>query len=78
MVTAIFPAAGQSRRMKSETNKNFLELEGIPILIHTLIKFSKSDKIDNMIIVAAPDEVETVKNMLKDTVGLKPFKVVAG
>ncbi len=78
MVTAIFPAAGQSRRMKSSTNKNFLELDGQPILIHTLLKFSKSDKIDNLIIAAAVDEVEFVKKMLKNVTGLKPFEIVVG
>ena len=78
MVTAIFPAAGQSRRMHSKTNKNFLQIKDQPILIHTLKKFSKSDKIDKLIIAAAPDEVEIVKEMLKKITGLKPFQVVAG
>ena len=64
MATAIFPAAGQSRRMRSTTNKNFLELAGQPILIHTLLKFSKSDKIDNLIIAAASDEVVIIEEML--------------
>ena len=78
MVTAIFPAAGQSRRMKSGTNKNFLELEGMPILIHTLLKFSKSDKIDNLIIAAASDEVVIIEEMLTNYKDLKPFQVVVG
>ncbi len=78
MVTAIFPAAGQSRRMKISSNKNFLELDGIPVLIRTLQKFSQSKKIDNLIIAAAGDEIETVKNLLKKFSDLKPFKIVAG
>lgn len=78
MVTAIFPAAGQSRRMKSDTNKNFLELEGMPILIHTLLKFSESDKINNLIIAASPNEIEIIEEMLNNTNNLKPFKVVEG
>ena len=78
MATAIFPAAGQSRRMHSSTNKNFLELDGQLILVHTLLKFSKSDKIDRLIVAAAVDEVEVVKEMLNDTEGLKPFQVVVG
>ena len=78
MVTAIFPAAGQSRRMKSATNKNFLLLNGKPILIHTLLKFSKSAKIDKLIVAAASDEVEIVEEMLSKVAELKPFKVVVG
>ena len=78
MATAIFPAAGQSRRMRSATNKNFLELAGQPILIHTLLKFSKSDKIDNLIIAAASDEVVIIEEMLTNYKDLKPFQVVVG
>ena len=78
MVTAIFPAAGQSRRMCSTTNKNFLLLDGKPILIQTLLKFSKSDKIDKLIVAAAVDEVEIVEEMLGGVAALKPFKVVIG
>ena len=78
MTTAIFPAAGQSRRMRSATNKNFLELAGQSILIHTLLKFSKSDKIDNLIVAAASDEVIIIDEMLKNCKGLKPFQVVVG
>ena len=78
MATSIFPAAGQSRRMKSATNKNFLEIDGQPILLHTLLKFSKSDKIDRLIVAAAVDEVEFVEEMLNSAEGLKPFQVVVG
>ena len=38
MVTAIFPAAGASKRMGGEVNKIFLELGGEPILIRTLVR----------------------------------------
>ena len=78
MVTAIFPAAGQSRRMQSATNKNFLLLNGKPILVHTLLKFSKSAKIDKLIVAAASDEIEAVEEMLNKVAELKPFKVVVG
>ena len=82
MVTAIFPAAGQSRRMKdildSVTNKNFLELGNSSILIHTLQTFSQSNKIDNLIIAAASDEIETVKEILSQVSDLKPYQVVEG
>lgn len=82
MVTAIFPAAGQSRRMKSllnsVTNKNFLELDGLAILIKTLQTFSKSTKIDNLIIAAASDEIKIIEDMLEKYSDLKPFNIVEG
>ena len=40
MVSVIFPAAGQGRRMGLGFNKIFTELAGKPILIQTLLTFS--------------------------------------
>lgn len=78
MVTAIFAAAGQGRRMELGVNKIFLELDGRPILIHTLQAFSACDAVDDLLVVVAPDEVPVVKALLANEVGLKPYKVAAG
>ena len=77
-VTVIFPAAGQSRRMKSDKNKNFLELEGKPILIHSLSAFSQVESINHLIVAASPDELEIVNEMINGVSGLKPVTVIAG
>ena len=53
MVTAIFPAAGASRRMKTDTNKNFLEIGGEIVLIRTLKTFSQVERINFLIVVVA-------------------------
>ena len=78
MVTAIFPAAGASRRMKINTNKNFLEFDGEKILLKTLKTFSKVERVKNLIVVVAESEVETVKNFLSAEENLKPYKIVIG
>lgn len=78
MITAIFPAAGQGRRMKASINKVFLELCGKPILVHTLLAFSRCALIDQLIVVVGKDEINFVKAALKVVPGLKPYKVVAG
>ena len=78
MVTAIFPAAGSSRRMGGGVNKNFLELAGEPILIRTLKTFSQVDRINFLIVIVAAHEVETVEKLLRGTEGLKNFAVTIG
>ena len=78
MVTAIFPAAGQGKRMKANINKVFLELMGKPILVHTLLAFSRCDAIDNLIVVVGADEVTFIQALLVAVPGLKPYKVVVG
>lgn len=78
MVTVVFPAAGQGKRMKAGMNKVFLELSGKPILIRTLLAFSACGLIDQLIVVVGEGEVNAVKAVLKLVPGLKPYQVVAG
>ena len=78
MVTAVFPAAGQGRRMNVGMNKVFLELAGKPILVHTLLRFSASSEIDNLVVVVAEEDVSSIRRLLSHVPGLKPFQVVAG
>ena len=76
MVTAIFPAAGASRRMGAGTNKIFLEFGGESVLVRTLKTFSQSARINFLIVVT--NEVEMVTEILNATPNLKPFAVTAG
>ena len=78
MVTAIFPAAGASRRMGGGVNKNLLMLAGEPILIRTLKTFSRVERVNFLIVVVADREVETVEKILRGTDGLKPWRVTVG
>ena len=78
MVTAIFPAAGASRRMGGGVNKNFMELMNVPILIRTLKTFSKVERVNFLIVVVAEHEVETVKELLRGISELKPWQVTIG
>ncbi|MBR6887299.1 MAG: 2-C-methyl-D-erythritol 4-phosphate cytidylyltransferase [Selenomonadaceae bacterium] len=78
MVTAIFPAAGASKRMGGVMNKNFLELAGEPILLRTLKTFSQVERVNFLIVVVAAHEVETVEKLLRGTAGLKSWRVTIG
>ena len=78
MVSVIFPAAGKGKRMGFGFNKVFTELSGKPILIQTLLTFSRCDCVDELIIAVNADDVELVRKVLAKIPGLKPYKVVAG
>ncbi len=78
MVTVIFPAAGEGRRMNVRKNKVFLELMGKPILVRTLLRFSECPAVDDFIVVVGKEDVEGVEASLQKEGGLKPFRVVAG
>jgi len=66
-------AAGSGERMKSNVPKQFIEINGLPILIHT---YNNIKKIDNTkFIIVLPDEnfkkwESLVKNFIKDDVDI--------
>ena len=78
MVSVIFPAAGQGKRMQAGINKVLLTLGGEPILTRTLKTFSTVEEVGELIVVVAADEVTAVERQLQKVVGLKPFQVAAG
>jgi 2-C-methyl-D-erythritol 4-phosphate cytidylyltransferase len=78
--TAIITAAGSGSRMGGSVRKQWLELGGIPILVHTLQKFFNSAIIDNIIVTAPEEEIGYCEDMIgryfDDAV--KPWLVVSG
>jgi len=55
----IIPAAGQGKRMGAGKNKLLIELNGIPVLIHTLRVFEEDEHCDGMILaIHLKDEAE--------------------
>lgn len=55
---AVILAAGKGKRMGANKNKQFLEIKEKPILYYTLKAFSNCNLIDEIILVAAKDEIE--------------------
>lgn len=64
-IFAIVAAAGQGSRMKSDRNKQFLELDGVLVLARTLTKFENSNLIDGIIIISNNMETDAVMDICK-------------
>lgn len=60
-VVAIIPAAGEGRRMGGGVEKQFLHLQGKPVLAHTLGVFDQSPEIDDLVLVVAPQQRQALK-----------------
>lgn len=73
-VSVIIAAAGMSNRMGSKINKQFIALNGKPILAHTIEKFEKSRYIDEIILVAKEEEIEYCR---KEIIKKYKFKKVS-
>jgi 2-C-methyl-D-erythritol 4-phosphate cytidylyltransferase len=63
-VTAIIPAAGSGKRMNAK--KQFMEINGQPVLSVTISVFEACQSIDDVIVVVARDDIERTKSLLKD------------
>jgi len=78
MNVAIVVAGGKGTRFGGNRPKQFLELDAIPIIIHTLRQFERSQQIDSVVIVLPPAEVAAFQS-LQDKYELKKVaRVVAG
>jgi len=58
--TAIIVAAGTGSRFKSDTPKQFLELNGKPLIEHTIERFEAAPSVDGMLLVLSADNLEKV------------------
>ena len=77
-VAAIIPAAGSGTRMGLSAPKQFFELNGIPILIHTLLVFQQTDAVGHIIVVVPQDNCSQVAELVQEYSLDKVLKVVAG
>ena len=71
---AIIVAAGSGSRFGSDTPKQFLEINGKPVIAYTIDRFQAAPSVDSIIVVLAPDRV----NDFDRPVCSKPISFVAG
>jgi 2-C-methyl-D-erythritol 4-phosphate cytidylyltransferase len=82
-VFVILPAAGLGTRMSAGHSsvtapKQFLELAGVPILIHTLRAFVEVPRVAAMYVAVRPNEMERVAAQIRDYGFAGKVHVVAG
>ncbi|MFN0106921.1 MAG: 2-C-methyl-D-erythritol 4-phosphate cytidylyltransferase [Bryobacteraceae bacterium] len=84
-VAVILPAAGLGTRMaKSQpdsgthSRKQFLQLEGVPILLHTIRKFARCAAVTEIIVALRGDDIAWVQDLLDREKLAKPVRLVVG
>ena len=77
-ITAILPAAGLGTRMGAETPKQFLELDGAPILVHSLRKLASCELVTDIIVATRGDEVGRLEERLRQEKFRQKLRVVKG
>lgn len=75
---AIIPAAGSGSRMKAQRPKQYLDLAGKPIIIHTVAAFHNHCDIGLVIVVVPQNRVEATRELLESWKLTEKIEVVAG
>jgi len=77
-VTAILPAAGLGTRMGGEKPKQFLALDGVPLLVFTLRRLATCPAITDFVIATRAEELDSVAASVElENLG-RPVHVVRG
>jgi 2-C-methyl-D-erythritol 4-phosphate cytidylyltransferase len=78
MNAAIVVAAGVGKRFGAEKPKQFLELCGKPVVVHTLLAFENCEAIDEIVLVLSAGEIDNFAEIRANNVFKKLKTVVAG
>lgn len=61
----ILLAGGVGKRMGVEIPKQFIEVEGKPIIVYSIENFQKNDQIEKIVVVCVKDWIEEVRMLVK-------------
>src|ERR1700682_1638701 len=78
MNVAIVVAAGKGTRLGGDRPKQFLELDGIPVMIRTLRQFERCREIDEVVAVLPAEETAEFQSLAQQFGVRKLARVVAG
>src|SRR2546423_5129060 len=78
MNVAIIVAGGKGSRFGGNRPKQFLEINGTSIIIHTLRQFEHAQEIDRVVVVVPAAEVNTFRAAVEESNLKKVSQVVAG
>jgi 2-C-methyl-D-erythritol 4-phosphate cytidylyltransferase len=77
-IAAIIPAAGLGTRMGADTPKQFLELDGLPLIIFTLRRFAVSAAITEFFIATRADDMVFLESQIAKAALGRPARVIHG
>src|ERR1700748_1322612 len=77
-ITAILPAAGLGTRMGAETPKQFLELDGVPIVMLSLRRIASCDLVTEIIVATRGDGIAKLEERISAEKFLQKVRVVRG
>lgn len=77
-VSAIIVAAGQSRRMGGDTSKQFILIDGVPVIVRTLRAFEIAERIREVVIAARQEDIPQMYALIQDYEITKVKQIITG
>ena len=77
-IAAIVPAAGLGTRMGADTPKQFLELDGVPLVVYTLRRLAACTAITDFFISTRAEEIVSLQDKVAKAGIGRPARVIHG
>lgn len=78
-IVAIIPAAGLGTRMGAAgASKQFMELDGVPILIMSLRRIASCSQVTSIIVATRTDEIDRLDTLIRQEKFTQPIGLVKG
>ncbi len=73
---ALIPAAGMGKRMGASINKQYLQLDGMPIVARTIAVFEASPLIESIYLVIPADEIPYCREHVVEACGFRKIAAI--
>lgn len=73
---ALIPAAGMGKRMGASINKQYLQLDGLPIVARTIAIFEQSPLIEAIYLVIPADEIPYCREHVVEACGFRKIRSI--
>ena len=61
----ILLAGGVGKRMQSEIPKQFLEVEGKPIIVYTIENFQRNEQVEKIVVVCVKEWIDHLQKLIR-------------
>jgi 2-C-methyl-D-erythritol 4-phosphate cytidylyltransferase len=77
-IGVVIPSAGTGKRMGNHVPKQFLEIDGAPVILRTLRQFQWSPEIDEIVVVTGEEMMDSLRNMIRSGNFQKVRQIIPG
>ncbi len=78
IIAAVITAAGRSRRMGAAGKKEYLEIEGTPVLARSILPFLKTEAVRPVVVTVPEGQVRKIEELLRHYLDIDELRLIVG